>query len=257
MASTPGSWCNRRAMSTPIVTLADVSLRYRIRKSFFRHEYYDALQSINCNLFKGETLGILGRNGSGKSTLLKLIAGIFLPDGGRIETNGASVSLLSLAVGFDPELPGQDNIIISAMLLGASKSEAYESVAEITEFSELDEFIGEPVKTYSSGMRMRLGFAIAMAVKPDVLLIDEVLGVGDAHFRKKAEATIVNKIVSEQTVVLVSHNSKQIEALCDRALWMEGGTIRTEGEPAHVVKVYEEYIGESRGVGGGRRTTKL
>ncbi len=242
-------------MSTPVVKLTDVSLRYRIRRSFFRHEYYHALRSVNCSLMEGETLGILGRNGSGKSTLLKLIAGIFQPDGGSIEKNGASVSLLALAVGFDPELPGKDNIIVSAMLLGASKREAYESVAEIVEFSELDEFIDDPVKTYSSGMRMRLGFAIAVAVKPDVLLIDEVLGVGDAHFRKKAEAAIVNKIVSTQTVVLVSHNSRQIEALCDRALWMEGGTIKSYGEPAHVVKAYEECIGESRGVGGGWRST--
>lgn len=244
-------------MNSPIVKLVDVSLKYRTRRSFFRHGYYEALRSVSCDLYEGETLGVLGRNGCGKSTLLKLMAGIFRPDGGRIETRGASVSLLSLAVGFDPELPGRDNIIISAMLLGASRKEAYESVAEIVEFSELDEFIDEPVKTYSSGMRMRLGFSIAVAVKPDILLIDEVLGVGDAHFRKKAEAAITDKIVSDQTVVLVSHNTKLIEKLCDRALWMEGGAIRMQGEPKNVVKTYEETAGETRGVGGGQRSAAM
>lgn len=236
-------------MSRPIITLSDVGLTYRKRKSFFRHDYYQALRSVSFELLEGETLGVLGRNGSGKSTLLQLIAGIFTPDNGRIARNGATVCLLSLSVGFDPELSGRDNIIVSAMLLGASRREARDNLDRIADFSELGGFIDEPVKTYSAGMRMRLGFSIAITIHPDVLLIDEVLGVGDAHFRAKAEAVIVDKIASDQTVVLVSHSGPQVRQLCDRALWLENGTVRLQGDPASVVGRYEEFIENSKGVG--------
>lgn len=239
-------------MNSVVVSVADVGLSYRKRKSFFRHEYYQAIKSVTFDLFQGETLGILGPNGCGKSTLLKLIAGIFAPDTGHIQTNRARISLLSLSVGFDPELSGKDNIIVGTMLLGASRRQAYESVASIAEFSELGVFIDEPVKTYSSGMQMRLGFSIAITIKPDVLLIDEVLGVGDAYFREKAEAAIIDKISSEQTVVLVSHSGYQMKRLCNRVLWLENGTIKMEGEPEEVVSSYERFIAGGKGVGVGQ-----
>lgn len=238
-------------MGSPIVRVSDVGLSYRRRKSFFRHEYYQAIKSVTFDLYRGETLGILGRNGSGKSTLLKLIAGVFSPDRGLIQRNCGHISMLSLGVGFDGELSGRDNIILSAMLLGASRKRAYDNVPAIIEFSELEGFIDKPIKTYSSGMRMRLGFSVAIMIRPDVLLIDEVLGTGDARFRKKAEAAISDRILSDQTVVLVTHNGSQMKALCHRVLWLEGGVIRMEGKPDQVVAHYEEFIkGSSEGIDG-------
>lgn len=229
-------------MKKPLISLSDVGLRYRKRKSFFRHDYYEALTGVSFDVFPEETLGVIGRNGCGKSTLLKILAGIFLPDTGCVETNNTKVSLLTLSVGFDPELSGRDNIIISALLLGAEKAEAYENIDKVIDFSELGSFIDEPVKTYSSGMKMRLGFSIAICIQPDVLLIDEVLGVGDLHFKKKAEAAIVEKITSRQTVVLVSHAGEQIKRLCDRAIWLEGGRVQMEGKSTSVVDTYEDYL---------------
>lgn len=236
-------------MSRSIISLEHVGLTYRKRMSFFRHGYYQALRSVSFDIFEGETLGLLGRNGCGKSTLLRLIAGIFSPDTGSVQRHGAQVSLLSLSIGFDPELTGRENIILNAMLLGATKSEACTNMPEIIEFSELDGFIDEPVKTYSSGMQLRLGFSIAVTIKPDVLLIDEVLGVGDAHFREKAEAVMNDKIASSQTVVLVSHNSEQLARLCSRVLWLEEGTIKMQGDPITTLDCYEAFIAKGGGVG--------
>lgn len=229
-------------MSHPLLSLSEVGLRYRIHKSFFRHEYYNALTSVTFDVFTGETLGVIGRNGCGKSTLLKLLAGILTPDSGSIYVNNATVSLLTLGIGFDPELSGRDNIFISSLLLGATKAETESNLDEIVLFSELGGFIDEPVKTYSTGMRMRLGFSIAIKMQPDVLLIDEVLGVGDLHFRKKAEKEIMGKITSTQTIVLVSHNAEQVKRLCNRAIWLEDGEVRMEGETTKVVDAYEEFL---------------
>ncbi|GJL83571.1 MAG: hypothetical protein DHS20C01_32050 [marine bacterium B5-7] len=229
-------------MQTPIIRLSDVSLSFTIRNGLFKHHTNQILNSINIDISQGETLGLIGRNGCGKSTLLRLIAGVFTPDSGSIERHGARVSILSLAVGFDPELSGRDNILLSATLLGLSKEDITRNYESIVDFSELGEFIQQPVRIYSSGMRMRLGFAIAITMKPDVLLIDEALGVGDAAFRIKAENALSEKIRSNQTVVLVSHTSTQIARLCDRVLWLENGAICMQGEAQQVLDSYEQHL---------------
>lgn len=227
----------------PIITLQDVAVRYKRSGNVFRRKsYYDALKSINLEIYPGETLGILGRNGAGKSTLLRLISGVIKPDNGKVINAGVSVSLLALQAGFDPNLNGHDNAILSGMLQGYSRKEVESQLDEIQEYSELGDFFLEPVRTYSTGMRARLGFSIATIISPDVLLIDEVLGVGDQHFRQKAERTMVEKIQSQQTVVLVSHSHHQIARLCDRAVLIDGGISCVTGEPHEVLKLYEKKL---------------
>ena len=227
----------------PVITLQDVAVRYKRNGSLFRKKtYFEALKSINLDIYPGETLGILGRNGSGKSTLLRLISGIIKPDRGRVTNNGVSVSLLALQAGFDPNLSGNDNAVFSGMLQDASRQEVLNKLNEIQEYSELGDFFFEPVRTYSTGMRARLGFSISTIISPDVLLIDEVLSVGDQHFRQKAERTMVGKIQSQQTVVLVSHSHQQIARLCDRAVLIDDGISYASGDPHDVLEVYEERL---------------
>lgn len=202
-----------------LISLKDITVRYKIRQSLFRKpKYYTALENISFDIYRGETLGIVGRNGAGKSTLLRIIAGIIKPDSGVMENAGATVSLLALQAGFDPELSGLDNAIISGMLMGYTRKQAIQMLPEIAKFSELGDFIYEPVKTYSSGMRSRLGFSVAVFLTPDVLLLDEVLSVGDKEFKKKAEAEMIQKMSSEQTIILVSHSESQINKLCERKI---------------------------------------
>jgi lipopolysaccharide transport system ATP-binding protein len=222
----------------PIIKLQDITLTYKTRMSFFRHQEFCALDNVSFSIEKGETLGIVGNNGCGKSTLLKVLAGIYQPDSGIITKNCHSISLLSLGVGFDQELSGRDNAVLSAMLLGASKKQALAVLSDIVEFSELGKFIEQPVKTYSSGMKARLGFAVAIKLDVDLLLIDEVLGVGDAGFRQKAEQAMLNKINSEQTVVFVSHSEGQVKKLCERAVWLDKGQVKIVGDTK---SVYAEY----------------
>jgi lipopolysaccharide transport system ATP-binding protein len=200
-----------------IISLKDIGVRYKRRGGLFRKpEYYQALEKVNFDILRGETLGIVGRNGAGKSTLLKVIAGIIQPDEGELVNHGVTASLLTLQAGFDADLPGSDNAVLSGMLMGYTRKQVESRLDEITEFSELGDFMKEPVKTYSSGMRARLGFSVAMYMTPDVLLLDEVLSVGDAHFRKKAEVEMMKKIHSDQTVILVSHSESQIDRICER-----------------------------------------
>ena len=227
----------------PVITLQDVAVRYKRSGSLFRKKsYFEALKSITVDIYPGETLGILGRNGSGKSTLLRIISGVIRPDRGKIINHGASVSLLSLQAGFDPNLNGSDNAILSGMLQGSSRREVQDKLNEIQEYSELGDFFFEPVRTYSTGMRARLGFSITTIISPDVLLVDEVLGVGDQHFRQKAERTMVAKIQSQQTVVLVSHSHQQIVRLCDRAVLIDEGISFASGDPHKVLGIYEERL---------------
>jgi len=227
-------------MSSSLISLTDVGFTYRTLSGLFSIEKYQALKSINLDIRPGETLGIIGSNGSGKSTLLKVLARIYQPDEGRIEYRAKKISLLSLALGFDARLSGFDNAILSSMLLGATLKEAKEKVAGIIDFSELGEFASHPVRTYSSGMRARLGFSVALNMKADVLLIDEALAVGDAKFKAKSEKAIVERVTSSQTVVLVSHSGAQINRLCDRAVWVEKGEIVFSGETEVVTKMYAE-----------------
>ena len=227
----------------PVITLQDVAVRYKRSGNLFRKKsYFDALKSINLDIYPGETLGILGRNGSGKSTLLRIISGVIRPDRGRVINHGASVSLLALQAGFDPNLNGSDNAILSGMLQGSSRREVQDKLNEIQEYSELGDFFFEPVRTYSTGMRARLGFSITTIINPDVLLIDEALSVGDQHFRQKAERTMVAKIQSQQTVVLVTHSHQQIARLCDRAVLIDEGISYASGDPHKVLGIYEERL---------------
>lgn len=225
-------------MSNPLISLTDVGFTYKTLYGFFSTGKYKALNAINLEVYPGETLGVIGSNGSGKSTLLKILARIFCPDEGEIVFNAKKISLLSLSLGFDARLSGFDNAVLSSMLLGATFKEAKHKVDSIIDFSELGEFASHPVRTYSSGMRARLGFSVALNMKADVLLIDEALAVGDAKFKAKSEQAIVEKVTSSQTVVLVSHSAAQINRLCDRAVWIENGEIVLAGETELVTQSY-------------------
>jgi lipopolysaccharide transport system ATP-binding protein len=229
-----------------IMEVRDVVVRYRTRRSFFRHDYFTALDGVSFDVRRNETLGIVGVNGCGKSTLLRVLANIYGIDKGKVSWNCNQVLLLSIQLGFDEELSGRDNAIISGMLLGARKREMVGRMDEILEFSELQNFIDKPIKTYSTGMRARLGFSVAIYVQPDLLLIDEVLGVGDGAFQTKAEAAIVNKITSQQSVVLVSHDLDHIEALSDRVMWMDKGKVRMTGKPSEVLPEYIRFLSKDR-----------
>jgi lipopolysaccharide transport system ATP-binding protein len=227
-------------VNTPLISLIDVGFTYRTATSLMKVDKFQALKSINLEILSGETLGIIGSNGSGKSTLLRILARIFAPDAGKIVFNAKKISLLSLALGFDPRLAGKENAILSSMLLGATLKEANEMILDIIEFSELGEFASHQVRTYSSGMRARLGFSVALKMQTDVLLIDEALAVGDASFKAKSERAIVEKVTSSQTVVLVSHSAAQINRLCDRAVWLDKGEIVMEGDTNLVTQKYAE-----------------
>ncbi|MFP1683082.1 ABC transporter ATP-binding protein [Alloalcanivorax sp. C16-1] len=213
----------------PVISVRDMGVRYKRAGSLFRRaRYYQVFQGLNFELHRGETLGIVGRNGAGKSTLLRALAGIIQPDSGQVVNHGVSVALLALQAGFDGELPGTDNAVLSAMLLGYTRRQALDRLDQIADFAELGDFMHEPVKTYSSGMRARLGFSVAMFLSPDVLLLDEVLAVGDKAFKKKAEREMIKKMHSDQTVVLVSHSEQVIQRNCDRVYTLSGQSIHEE-----------------------------
>jgi lipopolysaccharide transport system ATP-binding protein len=226
-------------MTTPLISLENAGITYKTHTGLFSAKYFKALQNINLDIMAGETLGVIGANGSGKSTLLKLLARIYQPDSGTVRYRAKNVSLLSLSLGFNGELSARDNAILSSMLLGASFKEANQKLEKIIGFAELESFADNPLKTYSSGMRSRLGFSVALHMHTDVILIDEALAVGDAHFRAKSENAITKKISSDQTVVLVSHSAAQIIKLCDRAIWLKDGLMMGAGKPA---KIADEYI---------------
>jgi lipopolysaccharide transport system ATP-binding protein len=188
---------------------------------------------------RGETIGILGRNGGGKSTLLRILAGIVNPTSGQVIcAPNTTRALLTLGLGFISNISGRENAMYSAMLQGASRKKAKSILKDIEDFSELGEFFDQPVDTYSSGMRARLGFATAMYTDVDILFVDEVLSVGDAHFRKKAEAAMASKLHSEQTCVFVSHNSDQINKICSRVIWIEDGVIKGQGKTQTIAHEY-------------------
>ncbi|BCS87978.1 ABC transporter ATP-binding protein [Pseudodesulfovibrio sediminis] len=235
-------------MSSAILTLDSVDYRFRVRKKGFKFVNFQALEDICLSLHEGETLGVIGDNGAGKSTLLKIIAGILMPTRGKVvHHRELSTSLLSLQIGFSPQLSGVDNAIMGGMLAGYSRREAQSHLEEIIEFSELGERIYDPLKSYSSGMQARLGFAVAMTVGPDILLVDEVLGVGDAAFQAKSMARMQERMISGQTVVFVSHSVPVVRQLCTRAVWLDQGRVHLSGD---VEKVLEAYVAK----GGGNAT---
>ncbi|MCL4127084.1 UNVERIFIED_CONTAM: hypothetical protein GTU68_017507 [Idotea baltica] len=221
-----------------IIELKNVGVTYKERKSLFKSEEYQALKDVSFDVYKGEVLGVIGRNGAGKSTLLRLLAGIIKPDKGEVVHHTKSVSLMALAAGFDPNLSGRQNAIISGMLIGYSKKQIEAQLDEIKTFSELQAFFEKPAKTYSSGMRARLAFSIAMYTSPDVLLIDEVLGVGDVSFKQKAEQALEEKITSDITVIIVSHSEAQVSRLAERIVWVDGGKVRKQGLPEEIFPEY-------------------
>ena len=199
----------------------------------------NALKNVSFSVKKGEILGIIGTNGSGKSTLLKTLAGVLSPDNGYVHTYGHSISLLSLGVGFKPDLSGMDNIYLSGMLLGFSEAEIQAKCKEIVAFSELGSAIMRPVKTYSSGMHSKLAFSIAVTLKTDIILVDEVLSVGDIRFRRKSHKKMEELIRDRNTtVIIVSHNMNELQQLCDRLLWLDNGRVRAIGPTDLLIKAY-------------------
>ncbi len=206
---------------------------------------FKALQDITIDFPKGETWGLVGRNGSGKSTLLKLIAGIYRPDHGEIIIDGRVSALIELGAGFHPDFSGRENIFINASILGFSKKKIIQHFDEIVAFAELEDFIDNPVRTYSSGMFMRLGFSIAVHVNPDILLIDEVLAVGDEAFGHKCQEKMESFKKAGKTMLLVSHNLSEIEKWCDGAVWLDKGRIMESGKPNRVIDAYLATVAET------------
>lgn len=206
-------------MSEVVLEAKDISLSYRTRTNMFKVFEHKAVSNLSFKLYEGEVLGVVGKNGAGKSTLLKLLAGVLVPDSGEIVVKeGYSRSLLSLGLGFNGYLTGRDNAILSSMLNGYSKQEAKNMVEEIKTFSELGNFFEQPVRTYSNGMKSRLGFATGVLNNVDILMIDEILSVGDKRFKEKAQSVMLEKLRGQKSVLFVSHNQGQIDKLCTRVL---------------------------------------
>ncbi len=237
----------------PLISITDLSKTYRVyEKPWHRlrelltgrpcHQAFAALDGVSFELRRGESLGIVGQNGAGKSTLLKLLSGVTAPSRGEVHVRGKVASLLELGMGFHPEFTGRQNIRLNAAMMGLSEAEAERKVPEIVAFSELGDFIDRPVKTYSTGMTMRLGFAVAIQVEPDVLIIDEALSVGDGYFQKKCMDTILRFVQSGRTLVFCSHAMYYVSAYCQRAVWLRQGTVAAHGPVEQVVREYENFL---------------
>ena len=241
---TPGHAIEVKDLKITYKCVKSISMRkslFHLRKS--KLEVYEALRGISFEVKKGEIMGIVGKNGSGKSTLLRAIAGIFSADSGSIELESDSVSLLSIGVGFQKKLSGRENIILSGMLLGFSEQEVRDKMDEIIEFANLGKFIDMPVKTYSSGMYSKLAFSITAVLETDIMLIDEVLSVGDAKFKKKSYKKMQELIMDEnRTVVIVSHSTETLEKLCTSLLWLHEGEIKMQGDTKTVLDAYNEFM---------------
>ncbi|MBS0569616.1 MAG: ABC transporter ATP-binding protein [Proteobacteria bacterium] len=224
-------------MTEPIIELRNVGIAFNAQLRMGAPRFW-ALEDVNLALPRGARLGVVGRNGAGKSTLLRVLAGILAPDRGSLRRGRVSCQLLSLALGFVPYLSGRDNAILSGLLLGLRRREIERRLPAILEFSELGDFFEQPVSSYSTGMYARLGFSVAMQVEPDVLLIDEVLAVGDTEFQQKSGAALRERIHSGTTVVFVSHMDAQVRNICDSALWIEHGRSVMQGPVDDVLREY-------------------
>lgn len=237
------------------ITIKNLHISYKglkktsIRSTFFnrkkknRFEVFQALKGVSVNIEEGKILGIIGKNGSGKSTMLRAIAGIFSPDKGKVNLHGNTISLLSIGVGFNKKLSGYENIYLSGLLLGFTEEEIKEKEKEIIDFADIGDFIYKPVKTYSSGMYSKLAFAITAILETDIMLIDEVLSVGDVQFRKKSYNKMKELIFDEhRTVIIVSHSTNTLKELCDEVLWLHDGKIKMMGKPKEVLQQYEEFM---------------
>ena len=222
------------------------SLKDYIFKTIKREIQYNefwALKNVSCSVEKGDRVGILGLNGAGKSTLLKVISGVFKPTEGHVDKHGKMVPLLELGAGFDPQYTGKENIYLYGAMLGYTKKFIDSKYDEIVEFSELQKFMDVPVKNYSSGMKSRLGFSIATVVEPKILILDEVLSVGDAKFRKKSEKKIMSMFDSGVTVLFVSHSLEQVQRLCNKAMILEKGKLIAYGDIDPISEQYSKMIG--------------
>jgi len=204
-----------------------------------------ALRDVSLSVPRGRTVGLVGRNGSGKSTLLKLVTGIYRPTAGTVEVNGRISALLELGAGFHPDFSGRENITVNGIILGMSRREIRERMQQIIDFSELGDFIDEPVRTYSSGMYARLAFSVATHVDPDLLIIDEILSVGDEHFARKSISKMEEFRRAGKTILLVTHDMGTLQARCDEAAWLDGGVLKAYGDPAFVVSEYRKAVAES------------
>lgn len=241
--------------NSPLIQLDNISVRYRMHRDrsttfkehilrWFRGKngYVDfwALKNISLLVNSGESIGIIGSNGAGKSTLLRVIAQVLHPIEGRVRVSGLVAPLLSLGAGFDMELTGRENVYLNGAMLGFSRAEMKTKMPALLEFSRLEKFIDSPLRTYSSGMVARLAFAIATDVKPDILLIDEILSVGDINFKKQCDIRMNAYKNNGTTLVIVSHDLSTINELCDRVIWLEHGKIRAEGKAEEVIKIYQQ-----------------
>ncbi len=239
----------------PAVSIKGVSKKFRIFRnerarlkealSFGRKNYgrdFWALKDINLDVEKGTTLGIIGRNGAGKSTLLSIVSGILQPTSGTVEVNGRLVALFALGAGFNPEFTGRENIMLNGLILGIERQEILERFDDIVEFADLGDFIDQPIKTYSSGMRSKLGFAVAVNVEPDVLILDETLAVGDAVYKETALQKMYELRDSGTTILFVSHGMKTVEDFCTRAAMIHEGRLMATGEPAEVIGQYQALV---------------
>jgi ABC-type polysaccharide/polyol phosphate transport system ATPase subunit len=234
------------------ITVDNLHITYRgLKKTSIRAswsklskiELFKALKGVSFEVEQGKILGIIGKNGSGKSTMLRAIAGIFSPDKGKIDLHGNSISLLSIGVGFNKKLTGKENIYLSGMLLGFTEEEIKAKEKEIIKFADIGDFINRPVKTYSSGMHSKLAFAITAILETDIMLIDEVLSVGDVKFKEKSYNKMKELIADEhRTVIIVSHSLGTITELCDEVLWLNDGKVMKIGKPKEVVEEYKEFM---------------
>lgn len=243
-------------MDKEIVRVDNVSIKFKLDqnkikslKEFIirsitkkmKYEDFWALKNVSFTVNRGDVVGIIGRNGSGKSTILKCIAGIYKPTSGKITVDGNIVPMLELGSGFDMEMTGKENIFLNGAILGYSKEFLESKYYEIVEFAELGNFIYEPIRTYSSGMLMRLAFSIATVVNPEVLIVDEILAVGDAPFQEKSQKRMKELMSGGTTVFFVSHNLKQIKEMCNKVVWLNHGEVKMIGPTEEVCKVYEKW----------------
>ncbi len=237
-------------MMEKTVEVKDLKISYRTVNPFsFRKSKKkksakeEAVKGISFEIHKGEIVGLIGQNGSGKSTTLRCIAGIISPDEGSVNLFGNSVSLLAIGVGFQKELTGRDNIMLSGLLMGFEEKVILSKMDEIIEFSELGKFIDKPVGSYSSGMYSRLAFAITATLDTDILLIDEVFSVGDARFKKKSNKKMKSLIMDkDRTVIIISHSLETLRTMCDRVIWLDQGKIKMIGKPDEVLDEYKEFM---------------
>lgn len=232
-----------RNVSIDYKNLMHMSLHQSLLKDGVkRADTIRAVNNVSFSVERGKILGIIGRNGSGKTTLLRSIAGIFQPDEGYIDTKGNRVSLMAIGIGFNPNNTGRENILKSGMLLGCDIKYVQEHMEEIIEFSELGEFIERPVRTYSSGMYSKLSFAVTAILDTDIMLVDEVLSVGDEHFRKKSYKKMEELMMSNRTVLIVSHATDTLKKFCDQVMWINNGNLVKIGETYQILEEYDEFM---------------